>query len=1515
MSNPDQKYIRYPYVKFTNLKGENGISTNGISIGNNAGYTSQDESIAIGNESGYISQSFGAIAIGGRAGYTSQGGEGIAIGSLSGENFQGQFSVAIGWNSGNTTQGGSAVAIGNQSGNFQQGRSGIAIGNEAAYTNQGESAIAIGTYAGRFSQGSGSVAIGIYAGDTSQSLDAIAIGNQSGNLQQGQGSIAIGKEAGFVFQSSGSVAIGFKAGYDSQANYSIAAGYEAGCNNQQQYGIAMGWNAAFENQGESAIAIGYNAARDAQGSGAIAIGYGVANTTQGVDAIAIGNSAGFQAQGTNSVAIGTSAGYINQHENSIILNATGLPLNSQTKAAFYAAPIRQASGVNTLYYDRTTSEIVYEGAATIETINMSNYGQTSKLNSIPYASNQQITTSNITAKLDNWADNSQTYTFGPQVQARYVAVGTDGALTSAKTINYSADGLNWIAATSPFNTAGGYCNGIAYNGTVWVAVGSNVQVASAPSVTVAYSYDGISWINASGTTFNGTVGGVAFGVAWGKDKFVAVGCSALATPVTNTCIYSYDGINWLAASNNIFGTGGGSVAYGVCFNGLRWVVVGGQRVDGSTPSAIVGYSANGITWTSGSGTTTQPGGAFRSVAWNGQIFVMVGALAALTPGTTAYISQDGITWSSTTTSGTNVFGSASGASGFGVCWNGERWVAVGRSTNTGAITLTINYSTNGLVWTTVSTNINFNGTGGVGSAVCWTGTKFIAVGRNTNSGPPGYTVLYSYDGISWLYPLSGATIPAQGNPFSTGAVNGGLGYGIAYNSVRPNQITFPRNIVVAGGSYSSGLNTTLAYSIDSGTTWVACQNAIFGTTGGTSFCYCLATNGQIWVAGGAGSTTLGYSFDGIVWTAVNNATIIFSGNVKGIAWSPVLKLWVAVGTGTNQVAYSSDGINWVGVTLPSGGFTSSIAFDVAWGKDKFVACGGAANSNTQKFYYSLDGKTWILVTSTTFLIGAYGIGFNGSLWVAVGYGNGSTAYSYDGITWLIGSGATFSNNDFNGNGAVAWNGYRWVVCSGTTAATATVTPILYSIDGINWTASGTPSNCAGCGMVWAGNRFIAGMQVPANAAQIYTSPDGVGNWTLSTTNAFGSQCNCLAWSNSQVNTGQQLSNVAIQQPTLAFGAGTNTIAYSYDGIVWRGLGRNIFTTIGYNACWNGKLWVAVGQGTNTIAYSYDGINWLTNINVPFIGVALNSGRGVAWNGTVFVVVGTNSTSAIGVVLYSYNGLDWYQSSMISGNFPRIINCVTWGQNYFVLGGTYTLGGNTMAYSTDGITWTGLGTAQFGTAGGLNNSCNGIICGSNRWVAVGGNGSGSPSTTIYYTNNPTITWTLAVTSSTGSYTSVTFGVYPVSSLAAGTTYGTAFVATSGGSATNVFSLDGITWTVVAILGSSGSTGLTWNGKRFIAAFGGSSGIIQYSYNPTAIGNWYTAGVTGVTPTASQLFTTSINGLASSDWPTLGSVYVDNALTTSSTSGLNTNNQLDIFSDTYFNNGYNNMAATIKATQIP
>jgi hypothetical protein len=1483
-----------------------------IAIGIDAGNTSQSsDTVAIGNQSGNFQQAANAIAIGFKAGYTSQFGLAIAIGDQSGYDRQAANAIAIGFKAGYTSQFGLAIAIGDQSGYDRQGAASIAIGRYAGYTNQGlgDSSIAIGNFAGFQDQYFGAIAMGQQAGYSNQRGYSIAIGQNAGNFDQEFYAISMGYEAGQTFQGTGSVAIGYRAGLDSQQGNAIAIGVSAG-NLQQTGALAIGYLAGNYIQGTNSVAVGTQAGLDHQQEDSIAIGRNAGANYQRRDSIAIGRESGTNTQGTNAIAIGTLSGNLSQHENTIILNATGNILNSKTQSAFYAAPIRPAStAANALYYNDTTYEIVYEGATVIETINLSNFGQTSKLNSIPYASNQQITTCNVVAKLDNWVDNAQTYTFGPTVQARYVAVGRDGSSTTAKSINYSADGLNWYAATSPFNTAGGYCNGIAYNGTVWVAVGSNVAVASAPTVTVAYSYDGISWINASGTTFTGTVGGVAFGVAWGKDKFVAVGCSASTTPVTNTCIYSYDGINWLAASNNIFGTGTGSVALGVCYNGSRWVVVGGQNVASSIPGAIVGYSANGITWTSGSGITLTAGGAFRSVAWNGTLFVMVGAIAALTPATTAAYSPDGITWTSTSTSGTNVFGAVSGASGFGICWNGSRWVAVGRSASTGATTLTINTSVNGLIWTTVSTAFTFNGTIGCGTDVCWTGTKFIAVGQNsTATTAPTITVLYSYDGTSWFTPLPATT----GNPFSTTAVFGS-GFGIAYNSARPNTITFPQNITIAVGYYVAGQNS-MYYSTDSGTTWISCIGNVFGTTAqnASTTAYCIATNGDMWLVGGTGTAggslqTMGVSYDGINWVATQTSlNPVFTTNVRGIAWSPVLKIWVAVGAGTNQLAYSYNGITWIAVTSVS--FGSSQGYCVAWGEDKFVAGGGNPGAATpltigNKLYYSLDGINWI-VASPPLAVGIYGIEFNGTIWTCVGNNNGATAlaYSYNGINWTL-TVSTILNSVLNTGGAVAWSPplNRWVAVGGNVS---TGFCAAYSDNGTTWTAV-TIQIGGGQGITWNGNRFLAGM-LSGTGLVIYSSSNGI-TWTA-TSSTSSLSWSALAWSNN-------LPSVKINQPLIALGSGVNSIAYSLDGINWRGLGSTIFNpgsisnTVLSSSCWNGKIWLAGGTNSTTgvTAYSYDGINW-TSQNNPILTLAIN---GIAWNGILFVAVGQGAGNS---VAYSYDGIKW---SGISGTQPFStsgIN-VAWGQKYFVAVGQGAT--NNVAISTDGITWAGIGFV-----GGTGSSIAGIICGGNRWVLCGtttGNAS-----FVSYADNPTVlgnwlsaTGSPAFPSSVSTMYTITYGFYPKAVVGLNTSsLANVFVLGMSGQGTTFRSYysinNGVSWTLSTGVNGNADTiftssllGITWSGNRFVGvgASSVSTGVTGYSYDGAT---WYQS----VSP-----FTTYARAVDTNSWPTLGSVYTDNAITTSSTSGVNTNNQLDIFSDTYFNNGYNNMAVTIKATRIP
>jgi hypothetical protein len=1654
------------------------------------------DNVIIGRNAGLTNQGTNAIAIGLNAGQTNQGTNAIAIGSFAGQGTQGTFAIAIGY----------------QAGQYTQSQQAIAIGFQAGQTNQGTNAIVIGYQAGQGTQGTNAIAIGFQAGSTNQSQRAIAIGYLAGSTNQGTNAIAIGSNAAVFTQGRNAIAIG--------GGTIHGAGYA----NQGTSAIAFGGSAGQTFQGQFAVAIGQSSGAATQGTNAVAIGFSAGGTNQGIGAIAIGSNAGAGTQGQYAIAIGFNAGQTNQSQNSVIINATGNTLNTQTQSAFYAAPIRQASAVNSLYYDTANREIVYEGKSTVELINMSNYDQTSKLQSIPYPTNQQIVTSNIATQLDNWANNAQTYTFGPTVQARYVACGalSDVSLNAL----YSSDGINWFGSPNGplFANQPGQGNCIAYNGNIWVVGGS---FTSGTSGVIYYSYDGIRWTQGS---LSGSIN--CYGVAWGKDKFVMI--------AQTNMYYSYDGINWLPSANNIFTASGFGQA--IAFNGSRWVAVGTNFASGSAPTITGAYSADGITWTATS--TNIFGGTIGvsrgyGVAWNGIRWVAVGTNAATSTGT-VYYSNDGLTW--TIASGTTFNGV--GGIGRGVAWNGTRFVAVGANNST-TPSVTAITSVDGINWTATTTNVFTATTGASGYSVMWSGTKWIAGGTGATG---NINMLYSYDGLLWSSVVT--------TPYNAAT---GICGSIAYNSVRPNQITFPKNITVGVGSYisvpaaatstastisSSGVlnvggtisgtwqvgqilsgtgvpenttitalgtgtggagtyqtninfivtsttitgtlpgSTTTVYSLDGGLTWIAgtsvFNNAVPSAL--NSIGWCVAYNGYMWIAGGQNDVvgnfptiSLAYSYDGIVWTAVPNSSTPFPMGVRSICWSPQREIWLAVGFGY-AAAYSYDGLTWTTTNRTdwvSSGFYYLLS--VSWGKDKFIISGGLDSTNND-IYYSYTGLTGTWVLSSNPLgtpFGIYSTLWNGTMWVGVGAsGNNSNGavYSYDGITWVQGSGATFSSYDFfstGGQGGVAWSGSRWIITTGYETCT---NPVFYSNDGINWTQSTTTAvvtgtiattvltvsavtsgtvligqvisgagvtsavitsfgtgtggigtytisvsqtvsgattitatlTAGGTCAVWNGNRFVVALKNATTLSYI-TSTDGIV-WTSNAAKPFTAAYG-VAWSNSQPNAGQQLVNVAIQQPTLAFGSGTNAIAYSYDGINWRGLGTGAFSSAGtaYCGCWNGKIWVvggANGSGTAVMVYSYDGITWNTIIQSAITTIVYN----IAWNGTVFVAVGSGTSP----IAYSYNGINWFTAATTAATLGfTTAYCVAWGQNYFVVGTGDSGMTNNMAYSTDGINWTAytLGVAT-------STKVRAIICGGSLWVLTGQRAT--LQSMSYWATNPTAgaNWTLGtgVPSGTGAFgLCLSFGVYPLPSTAAGTPYGTVFCIGGGYPPTSVtgsilaYSTDGKAWTSsangVAIFGSGTAattttivSSITWNGKRFIAVGGSpilsTTGLskIAYSYDantwyaiplpptPTAIfianvnntttlvvtsvssgqvligqyltsstflttqyisafvsGTYGGAGTytlsyaavgtsTGITVTgqvqqAYQLFTTTIQGVASSAWPTLGSTYVDNAVTLSTKTGLNTNNELDIYSDTYFNNGYNNMAAIVKSIQIP
>ena len=740
-------------------------------------------------------------------------------------------------------------------------------------------------------------------------------------------------------------------------------------------------------------------------------------------------------------------------------------LNVYSTATFYSyAPlcgITATSGnelVNKDYVDNAFNTLSSTLSTFNNILNFSSNAFTNLKKSIVYNFNTTttITKSNVKAKLSNYANNSQVYTFGQSIPNRWVAVGTrpSDTISNINTIAYSSDGFNWIGSSSG-NTIFSNASGVAWNGTMWVAVGSG-------SNTIAYSSDGITWIGSTSGNSVFTSQGQGIGIAWNGTMWVAVG--GANTGSINTIAYSYYGATgWIGVtgSDNFFNYG-----FGVAWNGTMWIAVGGGD---SRPNTIV-YSYNGINWT-GLGNTFFSGWAGSGVAWNGTMWVAVGE------GNPSIIySYNGLDWIGVTGSNSIFY------IGKGVAWNGTMWTAVGGSNGDGGSPYTIAYSYNGINWTGVTGSTGILRVQGYG--VAWNGTMWTAVGGTTpyaynNQGSilSPYTIAYSYNGVNWTG-LSGSTGIFQC-----------YGTGIAFNNKRPNTITFPTNLMVLGGKSST---KTIAYSYD-GTVWT-------GITGSNStfndFMLGVAWNGTMWVGVGAGTNSIAYSYNGVTgWTGVTGSTSIFNDRGLRVAWNG--NLWVAVGGANTEgspytIAYSYDGIVWAGVTGSTGIF-SFFGKGIAWNGTMWVAVG--RNDSNYSIAYSYYGATgWTGITgSINILSRGYDVAWNGTMWVAVG-GVGALSYrivySYDGLIWTP---VTNSTNIFSSSGqCVAWNGQMWV------AGGEGTNTIAYSYNGTTWTSVTSLNNIWSSGtassVIWNGQKWImTGYTNPKSNIMAY-STDGI-EWT------------------------------------------------------------------------------------------------------------------------------------------------------------------------------------------------------------------------------------------------------------------------------------------------------------------------------------------------------------------------------------------------------------------------------------
>ena len=208
--------------------------------------------------------------------------------------------------------------------------------------------------------------------------------------------------------------------------------------------------------------------------------------------------------------------------------------------------------------------------------------------------------------------------------------------------------------------------------------------------------------------------------------------------------------------------------------------------------------------------------------------------------------------------------------------------------------------------------------------------------------------------------------------------------------------------------------------------------------------------------------------------------------------------------------------------------------------------------------------------------------------------------------------------------------------------------------------------------------------------------------------------------------------------------------------------------------WSGTEYAVVGD--SIFLTSPDGVAWTKHsltVNNLFYGVA--------WSGSVFVIVGFT-----GNILTSPDGTSWTQR--VSGT-QDVLQGVTWSGSQFVAVGR----GGAILTSPDGVTWTSRGNG-----GGLY----GVTWSGTQFVAVGYNEVPCCNDVIL-TSPDGVLWT--------SQTST--GALPMAVVFAGGQY--LAVGGSGVNGSMQSSSDGLNWKAEASGSEYALFGVAWSGTSFVA----------------------------------------------------------------------------------------------------
>ena len=890
-----------------------------------------------------------------------------------------------------------------------------------------------------------------------------------------------------------------------------------------------------------------------------------------------------------------------------------------------------------------------------------------------------------------------------------VTVGGDA---NGAVIATSYDGINWV---KQYNTQHVDFVGIAYNGSIWIAVNSTV---GGPSIFT--SSDGFNW--SSNVTAPIGPAGYCTGISWNGSYWLITGNSFIGSA---TVMLSQDGYNWSLPLKTPFGAG--NAAIGANWNGSYWLAAG---LDGAGNNISISY--DGLNWSSVPSILFS-GVSGKNVVWNGTYWVAI-ALG----GQPIAISYDGYNW---TPSLNNPFFNNPV---YGVAWNGSYWVAVG----SGPVSVYIAKSFNGLDWVPSSNNPLINIYSSCAKGITWNGSLWVVVGS-------GKQIATSIDGSYWTPIEAPLLSPA------------GILSAVANRKVEKYNASPPQNLNISSITFPGLPNTTFNTSYSYGRTDYG--STLLGITSTNIQLYlCNATtvaygNG-LWLVAGYSSNTNDNNANTVILRSSDTSNWAvsfltpFNTSINSIVYGS--NRWVAVGqdgaTGSNSIYTSIDAITWVpscNNPLYLNGFSqyNSVTYG---GGNKWVAVGTNVGSNLQAIVYSTDGLTWSLASNNPFTEGAgYSVGYGNGLWIAGGSATSNIATSSNGIDWN----AAQSNPFYNGIVLdIKYANGLWIA-----VGLGTGYNIMSSPDGSNWTPSSLGTASLKTAAYGDGKWIVSGLGGMGHSMFIGT--DGI-NWSSITNNFEGVN----SYGNNSIAYGNGVWLDVGNYTTTKF---ISTIQTSANGLDWTlGTASQTLSTLQYASnfsyvssfsTFSSPITIVNSTMSNVVSITSNSINIngspysppyfqtsalnlnyidtgddipshpftnsITSIaygNNQWLAAGSNTGCNIIamWNYSNAWVTVYNNSQAINNLSYNNNqwlgvgsniivvSLDGYTWSNATSFTPAVLNTVAYNSTFWLAGGQTLSNTGSIQLSADGFNWYSQST--------LISSINSITYASNIWVAVG-----------------------------------------------------------------------------------------------------------------------------------------------------------------------------------------------------